>query len=560
MKKHNGMCLQGTGLKVRCLGFIFVLTLPLCYSCKEGTETILMRAESVVWQYPDSALTIISDIDFPEKLPDKLRADYGLIEAIAHFKLDMALDNDSLILFSQDYYKRNSINDKLLLSYKFAACHYLWHKDIKTAADLLDEGLQLAKSLNDSIAIVDFYSIKTEIQPASDAIESYREKKRYNPRLEANSDYMIGLLCANFGNRDSAKYYFERSIEIAIANKEEKATHYMRNYGDYLYATKDIKGALREMKRALLYDPDYSSSNLYSSIAIIYINQNEIDSAQHYLNKAKDEYEKKTDKDSPDYITTKNTLLSTQIVIDYARGGHIESFSIGRYNDSLRYAIIENNSRQEAQLAIKHQLEKQNLRLKIRHRDTQLLLTILIAVIGIITCLFYIYVRNRRLKLQEIEEKNETLKRLLNNVMAGGTNDDHAPDFFKKVLLQQLGLIRLIATTPTAQNQALLQQISLITNDELPTDSLLVWDDLYPLIDSIFNNFHSKVQSKYKDILSDKEIQLCCLLCADFSTKEISVVTQQSVRTIYQRKTTIRQRLQMDEKSDIVDFLKNQAA
>ena len=50
----------------------------------------------------------------------------------------------------------------------------------------------------------------------------------------------------------------------------------------------------------------------------------------------------------------------------------------------------------------------------------------------------------------------------------------------------------------------------------------------------------------------EKEIQLCCLLCAGFSTKEISVVTQQSVRTIYQRKTDIRHKLGMDEKEDII--------
>ena len=55
--------------------------------------------------------------------------------------------------------------------------------------------------------------------------------------------------------------------------------------------------------------------------------------------------------------------------------------------------------------------------------------------------------------------------------------------------------------------------------------------------------------------LSEKEIQLCCLLCAGFSTKEISVVTQQSVRTIYQRKTDIRHKLGMDEKEDIVAFI-----
>lgn len=45
-----------------------------------------------------------------------------------------------------------------------------------------------------------------------------------------------------------------------------------------------------------------------------------------------------------------------------------------------------------------------------------------------------------------------------------------------------------------------------------------------------------------------------------FSTKEISVVTQQSVRTIYQRKTDIRHKLGMDEKEDIIGNISAQTA
>ena len=42
--------------------------------------------------------------------------------------------------------------------------------------------------------------------------------------------------------------------------------------------------------------------------------------------------------------------------------------------------------------------------------------------------------------------------------------------------------------------------------------------------------------------------------------REISVVTQQSVRTIYQRKTDIRHKLDMDEKEDIIGNISAQTA
>lgn len=44
---------------------------------------------------------------------------------------------------------------------------------------------------------------------------------------------------------------------------------------------------------------------------------------------------------------------------------------------------------------------------------------------------------------------------------------------------------------------------------------------------------------------------LCCLLKAGFSTKEIMLVTQQSLQTVYQRKSSIRKKTGMPEKADI---------
>lgn len=531
------------------------LILFFSYSCVDKTAKILSDAENIVDQYPDSALILVAKVDFPEKLSEKQKADYGWILAMSHYNQSIAMNEDSLIVFALDYYKKQSIEGKILSSYKLAACHYIWDEDIPKALDMVDEGMQLAKKQNDSTEIIDFYFFKTEILP-NEAIGSYQEIKRYNKQMESKADYLIALSYANSLNVDSAKYYFEKSIKIATKNKEEEVAHYIRNYGDYLYALNDMKGALQEMKRILDYYPNSSDIHLYNSVSLMYLNKKNVDSAQYYLDNAKEVYDRKTDKNSPAYIASRNMIFGTQVLIDYAKGNRIDNYRFVKYNDSLMTAIERNESILKEQVGIKYQLEQQNLMLKIKHRDNQLLLILAFSVLVILSCLFYIYIRNKKLKLQEIEEKNETLKRLLNGVRMNEASDKHTPDFFKKVLLQQLGLIRIIATTPTAQNQALLQQISLITNDELPTDSLLVWADLYPVIDSVYDNFYSKMLAKYEDVLTDREMQLCCLLCADFSTKEISILVQQSVRTIYQRKTTIRQKLETDEKEDIIDFIK----
>ena len=89
----------------------------------------------------------------------------------------------------------------------------------------------------------------------------------------------------------------------------------------------------------------------------------------------------------------------------------------------------------------------------------------------------------------------------------------------------------------------------------MPVDSLLNWEDLYQTIDYIYEGFYTRIKEKYGEILNEKELQLCCLLRANFSTKEISIVSGQGVRTVYQRKSVIRQKLNMEEKADIIEYL-----
>ena len=134
--------------------------------------------------------------------------------------------------------------------------------------------------------------------------------------------------------------------------------------------------------------------------------------------------------------------------------------------------------------------------------------------------------------------------------------EENSGAFFKKLLLQQLGIIRLVANTPTSQNQALLKLISGIGNKEIPVEGLLAWADLYPVIDKLYDGFYSRMMEKFGQVLSDKEVQICCLLCAGFSTKEIGVVTQQTSATIYVRKTSIRKKINAGEKQDIVECIR----
>lgn len=111
----------------------------------------------------------------------------------------------------------------------------------------------------------------------------------------------------------------------------------------------------------------------------------------------------------------------------------------------------------------------------------------------------------------------------------------------------------MVAETPTEQNRDMLRKISSVEND---SDKALVnWENVYEMIDNLYSGFYSRLHDRYGNILTEKEEQIIALMVAGFSTKEISVITGQTPATIYVRKSSVRKKLGVPEKEDIMVFL-----
>lgn len=125
--------------------------------------------------------------------------------------------------------------------------------------------------------------------------------------------------------------------------------------------------------------------------------------------------------------------------------------------------------------------------------------------------------------------------------------------------MKQLGIIRLVATAPTSQNQDLLRRISGITNKEVPVEAL--WcGPIFIRLSILFITDFIPGWRRFTDTCFPRKKSRYAVCCAPTSTKEIGVVTQQSVASVYVRKTAIRKKLGMDEKGDIVEYINNTQA
>ncbi|MFG6392416.1 MAG: hypothetical protein K1V76_08965, partial [Candidatus Amulumruptor sp.] len=133
------------------------------------------------------------------------------------------------------------------------------------------------------------------------------------------------------------------------------------------------------------------------------------------------------------------------------------------------------------------------------------------------------------------------------------TQASSASDILKAALLRQLGIFKTFAGIPTQQSRDALRKISAIGTDGASIETLVDWTQFYQMIDSLYDNFHTRLTTAHPGLFNDKEQQIIVLLKAGFSTKEIGVLTEQSSATIYTRKSVIRKKLNITEDSgDII--------
>ena len=160
---------------------IFYLILSvLCFSCKSETKNqeLIGEAEKIIRTDPDSASCILAKIRNTKLLNEYDKADFYILTALSHRLTGKAMVDDSLILFSLEYYKNNKIYDYLNETYMLAAMYYHWNNNEYQYDALLNEGLNYSMEINDSINSAKFYYLSVEVKNKnrnySGAIDDYK--------------------------------------------------------------------------------------------------------------------------------------------------------------------------------------------------------------------------------------------------------------------------------------------------------------------------------------------------------------------------------------------------
>ena len=530
-------------------------------SCNGSQDkNILIYTDTLLVEDPKQALSILDSLDNAGTLNEKNRMHLVWNRAMAHQALGMSLSEDDQLTEAIAYYRAQK--EKLADSYLLEASYLSWMGKPGDAIRTIDKGMT---EIADSTKLAQLLEAKVRIYERqrnyNQAAEILKELLKYElaKRNEAILNYQIGLNLSLSGDRQAEQFY-DKGIRLAIENTDTAmACEFLRNYADYLANNGQYRRSNDMFHQISQMMPQVAEmSAIQAAMAGNYINQHQLDSARICNDKAI-KSEKELNAQGFTDIARKAVIEQERYLLDYSSGKPASFTDFSRYCDSITADMQAKENTLTQRLETKQRLQSANYELKLGQQRMGWLLSVAALLLTGGCIGGYIHNRNRVRRLAEAEDRIETLKRMLaeaekateeNTVNEQTKTEDDA--FFKKILLQQLGIIRLVAGTPTNQNQALLKRISGISGGEIPTDSLLVWSDLYPVIDRLYDNFHTRLINLYGDTLTEKEVQICCLLCAGFSTKEIGVITGQSDATIYVRKTSIRKKIGAAEGQDIV--------
>ena len=551
------------------IGLIGAMALCLMVSCsvrrdRERIDT----AEELLYSSRDTAELLIRQVERLERLEDEHLAKYWFVICDLHANSMQSLSEDSMICWASEYYRTQWEEEHgdarhMILSGLDEAMYFWWNGDKARTQEVLQRQKkyadEVAEQSGEHLWQVIVLRVSAEIAMRDYDYEHVRE---YTETLigldngkaihldEVERVYnALAIVYFSLGEYDKMEKCFEKAIAQA-ADSAFIVNVVRRNYADLLGEIGQTDRAIR-MQEVLTKQYRAAGNwlqveSLYS-LSHLWLNKGNKQRAEQYMREAEELFAKY--KESSEFDpATEAAFLAHRQVLEYAQKGAYHFFPLVQYHnhwsekDYIRYRVAEAKERSI------RDLRERNLYLTIsRQRQMIVIIMLFFVTLGGILLFVYLY-RRRQRQLLEKEEEIETLR----NMLASADKPDDK-ESVRKLMLQQLGVIKTIAGTPTEANQQLLARLMAL--NEETANALIDWPSIYQTIDLVYDGFYTRLVQKYGNVLNEKELQLCCLLKADFSTKEINMLTRQSPQTIYQRKTQVRQKLSLAEAEDITKIL-----
>ncbi len=569
-----------------CTKLIFILmalatlAIAACSKSVPRYNEDMDRAENLMRSNPDSALSILDAIDSYELKHDSLQAKYHYLKGYGHLSRNRSMIGDSLIRAAHEYYRGKDVV-RYIRSGMVLAWYKFWIGDTPGALSMLDS-LSSLSNVPDSVMV---QTLRARVLLGASEYQG-RALIPYAKRLHTletdsmrkmEARYMLLSAYEYAEETDSALYLVDELIDYARANKWSDKQFIFELERAQLLTENGRSAESDELVDDIFSKagPDNGAADLlYLQRSINALNTGDVNRAVRNLALA-DNAASKLRKDDDAYYRSYSNLLNA--IIDFKQTGRIRLTHINSLNNrqNERFNRVKASQWESERGALCQQNRALALKAESEHKTVIILAISIFALIVIVVAIWII--RARRQRERENEERIEALQKMVDEYKAipeqpqeSETESDVVRDSeiganetatieikdssaLRSAMLRQLGIIRMVAATPTEQNREMLRKISSIEGET--NGELVDWGNVFEIIDNLYSGFYGKLHDKYGETLTSKEEQIIVLMVAGFSTKEISVITGQTTSTVYVRKTSIRKKLGVPEKEDIVRFM-----
>ena len=520
------------------VGSIFMsVSLSSC-SSPSVKNPLLLCADSLMETYPDSALSILESITYPQKMPRADRALYALLLTQARHKNYIALEDDSLIKTAVDYYgdKKKSL--------RAAKAHYYWgatYSEMGYTSFAVEEyltAIRLMPVRNEFLAMI--YDNLAECYERDElfdiAIGAYRQAYQI---LRGGSQQIyplrgIARMCLLQNKKDSALVYYQQALDCALVEQDSSLIGAL--YHDLAMAyseKKDYIQADKYVSKAIMIQGQ-DAVNVCLSKAQIMLNLNKLDSASYFYSKNVDQldiYGKAVYYDGMYQIAKKRGEWKTATE-------NIDAYKI--LYDSIQF-ITDNEELNR--LMDKHQLEEHK-RLLSEHTKMLIFSLITAFFLLMIICVFCFMWNDRKRKKRFIALQRElTQKRvdtmLLKEEEASESNKEDLDKKRSELTEQQIQLCISVLKTTDCYDQ--LEALEKATPKQLLAMRSLR-KDIRSTISSAFVDVMMNLKERYPALTGD-DIFYCVLsllCCSKTVMMELMDATSDALKT---RKNRIKNKM-----------------
>ena len=527
---------------------IVLITLPILVSCYEHSNIsdVLDDVETYINDSPDSALNVLSAIDYSSLRGGADRNHYTLLLAQAKDKCYIDETDDSLMTIAVEYYQKKNNPHKLFKAYYYigriqenagkygeAMLSYLKAEQIiDEVDDLFQKGLLYAH-------IGKLYKINYDFQASLVALNKALEYYIVGEKIahQYYTKYDIGHTYRCMKKYDVASAYMIETMEWAFENSQYSFCSTVFDSLCFMYLLTEDRDAL-----TVLYDSKFAkvkSTSLYQELADVYIKtRTDISAFSEVFKNAWD---------NAVCIEDSTSILHQEYRFYKFIGDYDKSLSSHEQLLNLQDSLVRTALQKPmTEIQTKYfQAKAENLSLT---QKNHLVLFVLVIVLLILFSALIIFRIKSILKRKSIEIENyialaDDLNSTLNNktgemaIMSAQVSDLFSRQY---KLLDELCKVYYETHGSSKDKEAIYKKVK-SEIEGLSRDKKCISD-----LEVIVNTHKQDIMiliRKEMPILTEMDFRLLCYLIAGFSAKTISVLTGDSTGNIYVKKSRFKKML-----------------